>query len=153
MKRNTLFLAGSVIELLRFAALTVIAAMVLDFWRDAGSSLLFRAMVAPQLLFTALLFFLWRDETRYEPFRALITAGKALCALSEGYLAFVWIISVARGIGSRRITPGIVICLCVLTGYDLASALYCALARRISTEPVLPEPTVISLDGMPDGQG
>ena len=153
MKRNPIFLAGSIFELVRFAGLAVVASAIFDFWLDPGSALLFRALIIPQLLFATAFFFLWRDGAKYEPFKALAAVGKTLCSLSEGLLATVWILGLLHGNGSQRITPVLGACLGILLLYDVASALYCALARGNPANDALPEPTVIPMVGMSDEQG
>ncbi len=76
MQRTPRFLVAAVAELFRFLGIASLAES-LGALRDEGAAL-FRYAAAPQLLFVAAFFFLWRDEDRYAAYRPLALVGKAL---------------------------------------------------------------------------
>jgi hypothetical protein len=81
MQRKPLFLAASIAELLRFLAIFFLADSLGVLRMGVGAPSLFRYAASPQLLFAAALFFLWYDYGRYEAYRPLLAAGKAVSLL------------------------------------------------------------------------
>jgi hypothetical protein len=78
MQRKPFFLAAAIAELLRFLAIFFLADSLGVLRMGVGVPALFRYAASPQLLFAAALFFLWYDYERYEAYRPLLVAGKAV---------------------------------------------------------------------------
>jgi len=92
MRRSIIALIGAGGELVRFFGLMALARVFLGSAGGKSSLDLFQFAAAPQLLFAGGFFFLWLDPGRYDVFRPLLAAGKALCFLSLAALTVRFIV-------------------------------------------------------------
>ena len=86
MRRSIITLLGAGGELVRFFGLVALARAFLGGAGGESSLAMIQFAASPHLLFAGGFFFLWRDPRRYDAFRPLLVAGKALCVLTLGSL-------------------------------------------------------------------
>jgi hypothetical protein len=96
MKRNHLLLVGMGLELARHALLVAKIPQLLAGSGSSPAPQVLRLLSSPNLLFPIALFFLWRNAVKYETYRPLLLAGKALTLFASFML-----LPAVLGIGVR----------------------------------------------------
>lgn len=86
MRRSFITLLGAGGELVRYFGLIALARAFLGGAGGKTTLALLQFAASPHLLFAGGFFFLWLDSRRYDAFRPLLAAGKALGFLTLGTL-------------------------------------------------------------------
>lgn len=138
MRRSIITLLGAGGELIRFFGITALARAFLGGGAGKTSLALLQFAASPHLLFAGGFFFLWLDPRRYDAFRPLLAAGKALCVLTLGTLAARFALGL-RGELPPQGDPGILLAaMGAFLAWDAAAAL--ALVRSLRSHPLDPPP-------------
>lgn len=132
MQRKTLFLVAAAAELGRFLALAFLAGAVGALRSGSGLPAFLRYAMVPQLLFSAMFFFLWYDRGRYGAYRPLAIAGKAVSLAAFIPLA---VSLVSEGTPMAYLSRQGATAAIVALGVDLAGLLLLCLYGREDGEP------------------
>ncbi len=141
MRRSIITLLGAGGEVVRFFGLVALSRAFLGGAAGRTSLALLQFAASPHLLFAGGFFFLWLDPRRYDAFRPLLAAGKALGVLTLGSLAARFVLTFRNELPPQG-DPGILLtAMGAFLVWDLAAGL--ALARSLRVRPLgsaAPEP-------------
>lgn len=154
MRRSIITLLGAGGEVVRFFGLVALARAFLGGAGGRTSLALLQFAASPHLLFAGGFFFLWLEPRRYDAFRPLLAAGKALCVLTLGSLAVRFALTFRNELPPQG-DPGLLLtAMGAFLVWDAAAAL--ALIRSLRDRPLgaeapepgtpAPEPEAVELE-------
>lgn len=134
MRRSFITLLGAGGELVRYFGLIALARAFLGGAEGKTSLSLLQFAASPHLLFAGGFFFLWLDPRRYDAFRPLLAAGKALCFLTLGTLLARFALGLRDELPPQGDPAALLAAMGAFLAWDAAAGL--ALARSLRSYPL-----------------
>ncbi len=136
MRRSFITLLGAAGEAVRYFGLIALARAFLGGASGKTTLALLQFAASPHLLFAGGFFFLWLDPRRYDAFRPLLAAGKALCFLTLGTLLARFALGFLGELPPQGDPGTLLAAMGAFLAWDAAAGL--ALVRSLRVRPLEP---------------